>query len=213
MLHAWHIFRAMLHCSYKAWQLTKDANSSIEIQAVSSQLISTSGYIITLPLIIISPDDKLASSAWLIGNEKNVESVKKLQIEYGSDQVTSISIERYDKKAKKLLAEIESISRASEPPIFYKNSHCPQCQFKEACFKKLKERDCISLLGGMSPKILAKYHKKGIFSIMQLSHLFRPRRQRGRPQPAGNFLWELKALAIREQKTYVVHAPNIPEIK
>jgi hypothetical protein len=69
--------------------------------------------------------------------------------------------------------------------------------------------DCISLLG-MPPATLAKYQKKGITTITQLSHLFRPRR-RARTLPVrGRYLYELKALAIREQKTYVLHKPEIP---
>jgi len=56
---------------------------------------------------------------------------------------------------------------------------------------------------------IAKYYKKGIFSITQLSHLFRPRRRsRRKPTIAGNYMWELKALAIREQKTYVMYMPE-----
>jgi hypothetical protein len=69
--------------------------------------------------------------------------------------------------------------------------------------------DSLDLLG-MPPATLAKYHKKGITTITQLSHLFRPRR-RGRALSAkGRFLYELKALAIREQKTYVLHKPDVP---
>ncbi len=63
----------------------------------------------------------------------------------------------------------------------------------------------------MSPKVLSKYHKKGISTITQLSHLFRPRRRRGRPYKTSVFLWELKSLAIREQKTFVLHPPDLKQ--
>jgi len=69
--------------------------------------------------------------------------------------------------------------------------------------------DCISLLG-MPPATVAKYHKKGITTITQLSHLFRPRRRARTIPVKGRYLYELKALAIREQKTYVLHKPDIP---
>src|SRR5207237_4781061 len=78
-----------------------------------------------------------------------------------------------------------------------------------SCYKKLKEKDCISLLAGMTPKVVAKYHKKGITTITQLSHLFRPRRSHRTPQTSGRYQWELKALAIREQKKFILHQPNI----
>lgn len=54
-------------------------------------------------------------------------------------------------------------------------------------------------------------NNRGIFSILQLSHLFRLRRRRNRPQASGSYLYELKALAIREKKTYVLQAPEFKE--
>lgn len=96
---------------------------------------------------------------------------------------------------------------------FIKNKHCPECQFWKTCCQKLKDKDCISLLGSISPKIIERYHKKGIFTVLQLSHLFRPRRRsRLKPEIASNYLWDLKALAIREQKTYVMYTPDIEDI-
>jgi hypothetical protein len=70
------------------------------------------------------------------------------------------------------------------------------------------ERDCISLLPSMSMKSLLKYHNKGITTITQLSHLFKPRRRRA-ANPQSSYLWELKALAIREKKTFVIQRPEL----
>jgi Transposase IS66 family/RNase_H superfamily len=97
-------------------------------------------------------------------------------------------------------------NQEEHPPPFYKIAHCTACQFKNACFQKLKEKDCISLLAGMTPKAMAKYHNKGITTITQLSYLFKPRRRRS-PNPQSSYLYELKALAIREKKTFVVEPP------
>jgi hypothetical protein len=69
--------------------------------------------------------------------------------------------------------------------------------------------DSLDLLG-MPPATLAKYKKKGITTITQLSHLFRPRRRGRALSVKGRYLYELKALAIREQKNYVLHQPEIP---
>ncbi|MDR3680517.1 MAG: hypothetical protein P4L41_11170 [Flavipsychrobacter sp.] len=63
----------------------------------------------------------------------------------------------------------------------------------------------------MSPNVIFNFHKKGIYSIAQLSHLFRPRRRRRHPQVSTNYLWELKALAITEQKTFVLYPPDVKE--
>jgi len=63
----------------------------------------------------------------------------------------------------------------------------------------------------MTPKVMRKYHKKGIFTINQLSYLFKPRRQRKKRahRPAG-FNLELQALALRTGKIYLHQPPSIP---
>lgn len=114
-------------------------------------------------------------------------------------------------RAKRLFESVKEMLNKGEPPSFHKNSHCLDCKFWVSCHQKLKERDCISLLGGMPAKTIAKYHSKGIFTVLQLSHLFRLRRKRNRPQTSGNYLWELKALAMREKKTFVLQTPDIIE--
>lgn len=128
-------------------------------------------------------------------------------------QAPTESIEASSPKAKKVLVAAERCIQAPNPPAFYQNKHCPSCPWQKDCRQQLEKRDCISLLAGMPAGILAKYHKRGITTILQLSHLFRPRR-RGRALPqAGRYPYELKALAIREQKIYILHTPEIPQAK
>ena len=38
--------------------------------------------------------------------------------------------------------------------------------------------DSLFLLEKMAPKLVAKYHKKGIFTVTQLSYVYRPRRRK-----------------------------------
>lgn len=115
-------------------------------------------------------------------------------------------------KQRKIL-ETQLLITKEEPPTFYQNKHCPECKYRTSCITKLKERDCISLLGNISYKVISKYNKKGIFSVLQLSHTFRPRRRSSRkPTMATTYLWELKALAIREQKTYVMYLPEVQNL-
>src|SRR4029077_11577089 len=66
-------------------------------------------------------------------------------------------------------------------------------------------------LSGMSEKDRKKLHAKGIFTVAQLSHTFRPRRRRR--ESRGNqekHHHSLRALAIRENK---IHAVDIPALK
>ncbi len=174
----------MLECPYKAWQLSKE-NVSLE---QTKPLLESS----------IAKHERLASAAWAIEQGETLPMA--------TDRRTS---SKFIKEAESLLVKTKNCIGNETPPPFTLIAHCSECQFKESCYKKLKERDCISLLPGMTPTVVAKYHKKGITTITQLSHMFRPRRSGRVPQRAVRYLVELKALAIREEKTFVVHPPNV----
>ena len=63
----------------------------------------------------------------------------------------------------------------------------------------------------MTPKLLKHYEKKGIFTIKQLSYLFKPRKTKKRAGKADPLHKpELQALAIRTGKIYVQDIPNLP---
>jgi predicted RecB family nuclease len=97
------------------------------------------------------------------------------------------------------------------PPTML-NGHCPLCPFRRRCLAQAEEEDNISLLDRMTPKLMQKYQGKGIFTVNQLSYLFRPRRQRRRGRRAASgFNVELQALALRTGKIYVNEPPSIPE--
>ena len=196
----------MLNCPYKAWQLAKEISGQ-ENPDFETELI--------LPFKKIMPHDMLAIQAYCYKlaetTKPTIVSIKVIYGESPNHQATTIRVKPL-KKAEKLLADTQRIISNPLPPAFYRNKHCPECQFKESCYKKLRERDCISLLGGISPKTIVKCQSKGVFSITQLAHLFRPRRRSMRkPKFAGNCMWELKALAICEQKTFVMYPPDIME--
>src|SRR5262249_49964336 len=58
-----------------------------------------------------------------------------------------------------------------EPPVII-NDHCPICPFQTQCLSKAEREDNLTLLDRITPKLLRKYQKKGIFTINQLSYLF-----------------------------------------
>ena len=101
---------------------------------------------------------------------------------------------------------------ATAPPPILLNDHCPICPFKKKCLEQAEKDDSLTLLDRMTPKVMRKYHKKGIFTITQLSYLFKPRRQRKKrkDRPAG-FNLELQALALRTGKIYLHQSPTIPQ--
>jgi predicted RecB family nuclease len=69
------------------------------------------------------------------------------------------------------------------------------------------QEDALHLLTAMPQATIDKYKARGITTIFQLSHLFKLRRKKYQPQKPSGFLWALKALAIREKKTYVLQKP------
>ncbi len=172
-----NIFRAMIACPYKAWQLAKSEPKS----QFSWDILQRTNIL----------HEKLADAAWNYWNAG-----------------LSGQIQKSPQKVKTLVEGVTQMLNNDSPPAFYKNTHCSECLFWESCYPKLKEKDCISLLAGMTPKVISKYHSKGIFTVLQLSHLFRLRRRRRSLKVTGRFLWELKALAIREKKTYVLQLPE-----
>ena len=98
---------------------------------------------------------------------------------------------------------------AAAPPVVL-NKHCPSCPFRDACLQKAEAEDNLSLLDRMTPKLLRKYHDKGIFTVRQLSYVYRPRRSRKKGRRKVRHSLELQALAIRTGKVHVEHLPELP---
>ncbi|MBI4902594.1 MAG: IS66 family transposase [Acidobacteria bacterium] len=98
----------------------------------------------------------------------------------------------------------------AQPPPVVLNKHCPYCPFKSVCSRQAEDADDLSLLDRMTSKAIRRYHSKGIFTVKQLSFLFKPRRRRRRraAQPP-RFDLEIQALAIRTGKIYIQTVPEI----
>ncbi len=105
-----------------------------------------------------------------------------------------------------LRAWIEAPPQTVPSPSLRK--HCQLCQFDILCKAEAEKLGHISLLQGLTPKTVLKYEAKGIFSIEQLSYLFKPRKRR-KPRALGKvtFSPELQALAIRTGKIYLLEIP------
>jgi len=109
----------------------------------------------------------------------------------------------------KALRDWTGDSPPTPPPVIL-NKNCPTCQFQKVCLEKAERDDDLSLLNRITPKKIRQYHKKGIFTVTQLSYLFKPRRSRKRRNKAPIlFRFELQALAIRTGKTYIQESPAL----
>ena len=128
-------------------------------------------------------------------------------------QAHKVKLDSIYKKLRPIIQTLKEWITASpsEPPPVILNKHCPYCQFRNECREKAEKDDDLSLLDRMTPKLIRRYHKKGIFTVTQLSYLFRPRRKRKRTKKAHvHFNPELQALAIRTGKIYIQELPELP---
>jgi predicted RecB family nuclease len=117
----------------------------------------------------------------------------------------NVNLSALVREVPKHIAAANAILVESSPPDLVLNPHCKHCEFQARCYDLMKQKDDLSLLSRMSEKEREKLHDKGIFTITQLSHTFRPRRRGRRSQGKGErFHHSLRALAIRENKIQAV---------
>ena len=115
------------------------------------------------------------------------------------------------RKAERIIHNLKEMSSTQSPPSLILNDHCQVCEFRQRCHEQAVKEDNISLLRGVKEKEVKGYAKKGILTVTQLAHTFRPRRKRKRAREANNrHHHALQALAIRDKKIYVFGTPELP---
>ena len=191
----------------------KFSNSNIEIIPDSIEFIGKNKIIPILitPFEKITKTDKLFVSfqATYLQSEFHFQ-IEHCKIVFGKNfKQTKFRLTSFSKAIKKNITELNKTLLQTNSPIYYRNSHCQICEFQNSCIEKLKERDDLSLLTGLKPKEILQKNNRGIFSVRQLSYSFRPKKN---PYRRRKFLPELKALAIREQKTFIQQIPTFKNI-
>jgi predicted RecB family nuclease len=117
------------------------------------------------------------------------------------------------RKTERLLREVKELVGAESPPRLILNNHCQVCGFRQRCHADAVREDSISLLRGMGEKEVKGYARKGIFTVTQLAHTFRPRRKGKREVQRRNKRHHaLQALAIRDKRIYIFGTPELPTI-
>ena len=115
------------------------------------------------------------------------------------------------KAAEALVEDVLRMRRAETAPNLRLNDHCPVCEFRQQCHSRAVQEDNLSLLRGIGEKGIKRYERKGLFTLTQLAHTFRPRRKgkrSARPNKQRNHA--LQALAIRDKTVYVLGDPKVP---
>jgi predicted RecB family nuclease len=115
------------------------------------------------------------------------------------------------KAAKQLLEAVRQVQQQEVQPRLLLNEHCSKCELSARCREQAVREDTISLLRGLGQKTIAAYARKGILTLTQLAHTFRPRRSGKRSgEVSAKRYHALQALAIRDRQVYVLGAPSVP---
>ena len=119
-------------------------------------------------------------------------------------QATKVRLPPDLRKAEKCLRDVQEMQRRCTTRLIL-NQHCQVCEFRQRCHDQALREDNLSLLRGMSEKEMKHHGRKGIFTITQLAHTFRPRRKGKRATPTlPRHDHALHALAIRDKRIYVL---------
>jgi predicted RecB family nuclease len=114
-------------------------------------------------------------------------------------------------QAEQVVTDLERLRQGGEPPRLVLNDHCQVCEFRQRCHEQAVQEDNLSLLRGIGEKEIRNLGRKGILTLTQLAHTFRPKRKGKRQERrTGRHFHALKALAIRDKKIYVLGTPTPP---
>ncbi|MDP2336266.1 MAG: TM0106 family RecB-like putative nuclease [Bacteroidota bacterium] len=167
--------------------------------------------ILLTPFEKITQTDKLFLSlqASFIQSEFNL-NVENCKVIHGNNlQKTQFKLSSFTKNIKKISADLNEILTGTAEPSLVLNKHCSICEYSAFCKEKAKADGNMSLLDRATSKAIVKYRKKGIFTIQQLSYLYKPRRQKKRAKKLVAHNIELQALAIRTDKIYAQQLPEL----
>jgi predicted RecB family nuclease len=115
------------------------------------------------------------------------------------------------KGAEALRDEVARMPVSEDPPKLALNGHCPICEFRQQCHAQAVQEANLTLIRGIGEKEIKRYGRKGLFTLTQLAHTFRPRRNRKQPDRLSNQRYHaLHAMAIRDRRVYVLGKPEVP---
>lgn len=192
----------------------KFSNSNAEIILDGIEIIGKNKVIPILltPFEKITQTDKLfiALQSSFIQSEFNLK-IESFKVFYGRNlHEAQFKLSSFIKNIKEIIDELnKNLSDSGEPSLIL-NKHCLVCEYRTTCKEKAKADDNMSLLDRATSKIIGKYNKKGIFTIQQLSYLYKPRRRKKRTKQLVAHNLELQALALRTDKIYVQQLPELP---
>jgi len=153
----------------------------------------------------------LAFGGYVLGQVEGRYPTTGIIIYGPQGSLRSVSLTPKYPKVKTIVATLTALATRDQPLPLLLNSNCSTCEFQTRCRTDAKAQDNLTLLNRMTEKTVKQYARKGIFTTTQLSYTFHPRRQSKRAQARGRpHSFALQALAIRQQKVYVLAPPALP---
>ena len=124
---------------------------------------------------------------------------------------TRVRLNPDTRRCERAWQDLIAMTSPTAPPSLILKDHCQICEFRQRCHDQAVQEDNLSLLRGMGERELRKLNRKGIFTVAQLSCIFRLRK-RGKRVKRENQprYFALQASAIRDKKIYVLKPPPIP---
>src|SRR5579859_2161290 len=121
----------------------------------------------------------LAYQAFVLGEVQDRQPASGTLVLLG-DRPCKVKLASKYKEVRRIveLLRVWTSQPAADAPSVVLNKHCPVCPFRDACLHQAEKEDNLTLLDRMTPKLMRKYNDKGIFTVTQLSHIYRPRRSR-----------------------------------
>ena len=115
-------------------------------------------------------------------------------------------------EARQVVSLIKGGQEKNAPPALTLNRHCAACEYRKGCQAVAEQADDLSLLRSLSEKDVQNQRSRGVTTLTQFSHTYRPgRRGKRRLEKARKHDPALQALALREKKVYVMDEPPLKE--
>lgn len=154
----------------------------------------------------VTADDRLrlAFAASVLSRVQGTQPESGRIIHGPNFKALRVALPKLVASVRSAVGQIQTIQQSVTPPPLVLNRHCSECEFRRSCRAVAVDKDDLSLLRGLNAKEIAGLNQRGIFTVTQYSHTFRPARMRHVAEKAfRKHDASLQALAIREVKVYV----------
>lgn len=116
------------------------------------------------------------------------------------------------RQSERVIQGVKACADLEDSDMLILNDHCQICEYQQRCYEQAFQSDNLSLLRAMGEKAIKKQHSKGIFTVTQFAHTFRPRRNPKRAVHQSKQRYHaLQARAIRDNTLYVFGTPEFRE--